>query len=228
MKGATVHHPDTFMHALAPSAIAEPSLRERKLQRTRQTIIDEASKLFRKHGYSTTTLKDIAEAAETSVATIMRYFGSKDAILLHREHVVLGEISAHVRARAYKTLDEGLRDVTRTSMLNLPGRVQLFGLIANDPEYLPIMSAMRAEWEAVLAELFLQFSGDSWEEQVRAKSLAAMMTASGLTHMTFWHENGMRQDLLEMQQDLIDQFIEAFIRPIDDRYAAARQAKKLS
>ena len=99
MREARAHYPDKFMHALTPSAIAEPSLRERKLQRTRQTIIDEASKLFRKHGYSTTTLKDIAEAAETSVATIMRYFGSKDAILLHREHVVLGEITAHVRAR---------------------------------------------------------------------------------------------------------------------------------
>src|SRR6266542_1453777 len=58
-----------------------PGLRERKKQRTREAIARAAHQLFVERGYHTTTLPDIAEAADVSTRTIFAYIPSKEDIL---------------------------------------------------------------------------------------------------------------------------------------------------
>jgi AcrR family transcriptional regulator len=60
---------------------AQPGLRERKKQRTRETIARVAVELFEQRGYEATTLADIADAADISTRTIFAYFPSKEDIL---------------------------------------------------------------------------------------------------------------------------------------------------
>lgn len=212
----------------AAMASGEPSLRERKHLRARQTILEEATRLFLTKGYSNTTLKDIAEAAETSIATIMRYFASKDAILLHRERVIVSELAERVHARAHRTLSEGLRDAVWRSGFDLAERTRLFDIIVTDPECVPLLAALRHDWETVLEDLFLQFCPTTQEGRLRAKSLAMMQYAIGMANMRFWHEDGKRYDLNTMQQGLVDEFIAAFVEPIEKSYAAQLKAKRSS
>jgi AcrR family transcriptional regulator len=70
-----------------------PSLRERKKAATKERIYFEALDLFRQKDFATTTVEEIAEAAEISKSTFFNYYRSKDALLHH-----LGERLAEATA----------------------------------------------------------------------------------------------------------------------------------
>jgi len=56
-------------------------LRERKKQATRAAIRDAAMRLFDEHGFTATTIDQIAAAAEVSRATVLNYFATKEDIV---------------------------------------------------------------------------------------------------------------------------------------------------
>jgi AcrR family transcriptional regulator len=82
------------------AGVAQPGLRERKKQRTHDTIARVALELFAERGYDETTLDDIAEAADVSKRTIFSYYQSKEDILFHDEPRILLEIDERLRGRA--------------------------------------------------------------------------------------------------------------------------------
>lgn len=57
-------------------------LRDRKKLRTRDTIRRAAIRLIDANGYASTTVEQIAEAADISPSTFFRYFPTKDAVLM--------------------------------------------------------------------------------------------------------------------------------------------------
>jgi AcrR family transcriptional regulator len=82
------------------AGVAQPGLRERKKQRTHDTIARVALELFAERGYDETTLDDIAAAADVSKRTIFSYYQSKEDILFHDEPRILLEIDQRLRGRA--------------------------------------------------------------------------------------------------------------------------------
>ncbi|MDQ0365441.1 TetR/AcrR family transcriptional regulator [Catenuloplanes indicus] len=56
--------------------------RERKKQLTRQTLVNEAVRLFTAKGYDQTSVADIAEAADVSKRTFFLHFATKEDVLL--------------------------------------------------------------------------------------------------------------------------------------------------
>lgn len=67
---------------MASAEAPTPGLRERKKARTRATIQQHALRLFRDQGYNTTTVRQIAEAAEISESTFFRYFPTKEEVVV--------------------------------------------------------------------------------------------------------------------------------------------------
>jgi AcrR family transcriptional regulator len=59
-----------------------------KGERTRQALLDTALRLFRRHGFDGTTMRDIAAAAGMSLGASYHYFASKeDIVAAYYEHV---------------------------------------------------------------------------------------------------------------------------------------------
>lgn len=56
-------------------------LRERKKRRTKQALVEAALRLFDEKGYDSTTVAEIAAAAEVSPATFFNYFSAKDEVV---------------------------------------------------------------------------------------------------------------------------------------------------
>lgn len=56
--------------------------RPRNAQATRQTILEQARRLFAQNGYAATTVKAVAQAAAVSPNLITRYFGGKEGLFL--------------------------------------------------------------------------------------------------------------------------------------------------
>src|SRR5258708_6714145 len=57
------------------------SRRQAQARATHRKVIDAAKRLFTEHGYPATTIEAIAEAADVSLPTLYRLFGSKRALL---------------------------------------------------------------------------------------------------------------------------------------------------
>jgi AcrR family transcriptional regulator len=73
----------------APAAQRPAGLRERKKARTRAAIREHALRLFREQGYSSTTVEQIADAAEISPSTFFRYYPTKEDVVLQDDFDIL-------------------------------------------------------------------------------------------------------------------------------------------
>lgn len=89
------------MTAIDKPSEAMPSggLRERKKQRTRETIIRCALELFQKRGFEATTIHDIAAAADIAPRTFFSYFPSKEAVVFHDFDAVFAAFRARLDER---------------------------------------------------------------------------------------------------------------------------------
>jgi AcrR family transcriptional regulator len=84
-------------------------LREVKASRTREGIQQAALGLFEANGYEQTTMEQIADAAQVGIATLYRYFPTKDQILLEPVIASLSDPAALLAARpADEPLEEAL------------------------------------------------------------------------------------------------------------------------
>jgi AcrR family transcriptional regulator len=79
----------------------DPSLglRERKKQRTRETIVRVAMDLFAEHGFERTTIHDIAAGAEIAPRTFFGYFASKEAVVFHDFDAAFVDFSDRLETR---------------------------------------------------------------------------------------------------------------------------------
>src|SRR5687767_10070242 len=93
-----------------------PGRRERKKNRTRQELIDAATKLFASRGFDETTTEDIAEAADVSQRTFFRHFSSKEAVLYGDMDELLARFRAILEERP---VGEPLVESVRASILAL-------------------------------------------------------------------------------------------------------------
>ncbi len=132
-------------------------LRERKKQRTRQSVVDSATRLFAEQGYDETTLAEIAEAAEISPSTFFNYFRTKedvvfeddlDPLILAAFDALPGEVNPIGRLRA--AMREVFSKLTPDQDLLMRQRTRL---LVSTPELRGAMLSQFADLVDQIAEL---------------------------------------------------------------------------
>ena len=91
------------------------SRRERRVQRQRKEIMDAAAHLFAERGYSATTTKDLALAADIGESTLYGYFASKREVLV----AILSEKAEQVDS----AFSEGLNPADRNGLIHLADKI---------------------------------------------------------------------------------------------------------
>jgi AcrR family transcriptional regulator len=100
-------------------------LRERKRQRTRETIARVALELFDRQGFQETTIPQIAEAADVSPRTVSAYFPHKEDLAFPDVDEEFAAFDVRLRERQQgETAIDALRAVIRESLEEAGERVR--------------------------------------------------------------------------------------------------------
>ena len=159
---------------------SQPGLRERKKQRTRETIARAAHELFAERGYHVTTLPDIAEAADVSTRTIFAYFPSKEDILFS-DFPLMKEALAQALAERPEGVDA--LETVREFILSTVGiekselDEQLGRCVHNDETLRSHLRARLAQLEELIAPAIAKDIGAPADD-LRPQLVAASLTAA--------------------------------------------------
>jgi AcrR family transcriptional regulator len=161
---------------------ASPGLRERKKQKTHDTISKVALELFATRGYEQTTIAEIAEAAEVSPRTIFAYFPSKEDILFCDLPTVQERLAQALRDRPEgATALDALRDFIAGSMLNPdPNQLLRKRILADNEALVRAERARFAPFEELMVEAIaedLHAGPDDIRPQIVAAALVAAFSA---------------------------------------------------
>ncbi|MGW1162078.1 TetR/AcrR family transcriptional regulator [Streptomyces sp. NPDC002519] len=167
--------------------VAPTGLRERKKQRTRETISDAAIKLFLEHGFDHVSVVDIAAVAEVSKPTLFKYFPTKEDLVVHRfadHRTVSGTVVAE-RPPGVSAIDalhqhflDGLADRDPITGLNDTEDVLAFHtLVYSTPGLVARVSQYLAQAEETLAEALVD-ALDGKCREITAALLAGQVIAT--------------------------------------------------
>lgn len=184
-----------------------PSLRVRKAERAKQHASDVARRLIRERGYDNTSLDDIADAAETSVSTLLRYFGSKERLALAQQVGAFEGFREAVTADGPTSTLERWRTFVGTwaaERAPFSGWEEDRDLIAKVPAVHRLNSHLQRSYQDLLAESFAREAGVDPEHDLYGQLLAALLIAGNEAVFRRWLATGGERDLVETCLEVVD------------------------
>jgi AcrR family transcriptional regulator len=197
-------------------AVSTPGLRERKKQRTRESIAAAALELFGQRGYHATTVADIAAAADVSERTVFTYFPTKEDILFSDHAGFRDRLAAALDGRpaATSALDT-LRDfvVENLGAIDEAARVR-WEIVSHDEHLLSHQRARQMELgDAIASAVADDLRRESGEEPDDFRLQLVTSTVIAAVMAVYEHRSSTRSRTASRAQALavIDEAI-AFLR----------------
>jgi AcrR family transcriptional regulator len=177
-------------HARSGRGGRPDGLRARKRAQTERRIQAAALELFHRHAFDDVTVEQVAAAAEVSVATVYRYFVTKENLVLHDPMEALLTDSMIEAIRAGVTIPVALINVIES----LPAAVEE-GLeeearirirLASEVPAIAGAAHIRARARAAqLVEALAPPAADTLRSRVEALAVLAALEAA----TDYWHDN---------------------------------------
>ncbi|MEU7282613.1 TetR family transcriptional regulator [Streptomyces sp. NPDC045431] len=176
-------------------------LRERKKLKTRIAIRRATYRLIAERGYEATTIEQIAEAAEVSPSTVIRYFPAKEDIVLTDEYDPV--IEAALRARPageepLRALHAVLTQAAAELLEHEPEEMrQRARLLVEVPAVRARMTETMAETSQPLSRVLADRTGRAADDlEVRVFTAAVMGALREV--LLHWAERDQRDDLIAL------------------------------
>lgn len=167
-----------------PQTAPPGGLRERKKQRTRDSLIRAALELFTEQGYDATTIDEIAEAVDVSQRTYFRYFANKEEVVFAVQEMVearfLEELTARPAGEAPLT---ALRSAVMVAWDDIGGAIESvipvelhmrsYRMIESTPALVAVHLRRSSELEERIAQLLARREGLDVDTDPRPRVLVA-------------------------------------------------------
>ena len=195
-----------------------PSLRQRKKERTRAKLVSVSRRLFSEQGYEETTLEQICAEAEVSVPTLLVYFESKERLALASEYDAFNGFRAliedpgraldavaiwrqRVEADAAAAMESPSRTLRRDRFLN------------SSPVLARGLLALIRQFEHTLCSGLATDHGTDPEADLATALLATTLVWSPVTVRRHWITEGGKGDLRGQALAVLDLVVQSFPGP---------------
>lgn len=163
-------------------------LRQRKKTRTRRAIVEASTALFQRKGFDSTTLEEIADAADVHKQTVLRYFKSKEEIAFALRDHIFENFAENLPARTGSVISYWRAYIEQTSTATArSGELKAwFEFIDSDTRLFAYQLRLNERYQAVLAEAFSEEAGVDPQTDIFARCLAALLVSgnSNVARMT--------------------------------------------
>ncbi|GAA3545593.1 TetR family transcriptional regulator [Amycolatopsis ultiminotia] len=178
------------------------TLRETKMERTRELIAEVALALFRERGYADTTVEQVAAAAEVGTRTVYRYYPTKESLVFGFYAKMLDTARRELRTHPDETpvpelLGAVLDSVVRSHQEKPEEMLAAFSLAQETPTVMAHLAHLLYTWrQDLVADIADRIGGRSVD---LVAGLAVEQTATVFT-LAFrkWAEDGGRADLRQL------------------------------
>jgi AcrR family transcriptional regulator len=210
-KAAKQQRPDSTLRIPSPSGGWQGGgrtigLRERKKQKTRESIQRTALRLFEKQGYEETTIEQIAAAAEISPSTFFNYFPTKEDAVLYDVYDPMA-IGMFLERPKDEPLNVGVRQVLEGLAATFERDEHL--ILARGRLFLKVPELRARLWDEVertqvlIAQLLAERTGrrpDDFELRVTARVVASAMFEASIE----WMRSNGRHGLVDLVNRALD------------------------
>ena len=146
--------------------------RERKKERTRQTLADEALRLFVQRGFDEVTVAEIADAADVAVSTLFKHFPTKEALLFSKDaRIGAGFVDAVTDRSPEGTVLEALRVYLHRAPDLASGSPEFVALVRRTPALTRYVDRMWSRHADGLCHAIARATGVS-PEDTRTRAFA--------------------------------------------------------
>jgi AcrR family transcriptional regulator len=189
--------------------------RERKKSRTRQDLVDAATKLFATQGYSNTTVEQITELADVSIRTFFRHFASKEDVVFpqrfHTQALLAAVADQPETSDDLRAIRDGFISLLTFDEAALHRALLFRKAVRSDPALEGRDLAMQRQFRHYLALAVARRRGLD-EPDERAEMAAALAQAVIVLTFDQWAESEGEADLeklLGRKFDLAEQVVAA-------------------